>query len=426
MKKYWFCLALMLLLTGAWWRAAQAADPPPAITITVDGQVLNPEVAPVIVNNRTLAPIQTVAESLNVKVSWNAATQEVTLEGKDLLIKMQIGNKQAFKNGSMITLDAPPLIVSGRTMLPLGFISEALGCQVNWDSAARRIDISSTPAVSGTPVELKLLGYYALGNAVNSSWTDLFTVPYPQTQSGNTDLVDELALGWYSMDEQGNLLSDSAEGWQRPEGWNDVLKAAQKYRLKTQMCIQMTDQNARIREMLNNPAARSLAIRSITSEAGGYDGVNLDFEGLGWNDTPEELSQVRADFAAFVKDLAASLHAAGKTLTLSLHPLNSSYPGYDYASLGQSADSIVIMAYDYGPRPEPLDKVEQAVTLALAQVPASKLYLGISAVNESASSMNGKIDLAQKYRLGGTALWRLGIVSDDQWAVLRTRLAPAP
>lgn len=415
MKKYLFCLALMVLLTGAWGREVQAAEPPPAITITLDGNLLNLEVAPVIVNNRTLVPISTIAESLNVTVNWNAPTQEVTLGGKDLLIKMQIGNKQAFKNGSMMTLDAPPLIVGGRTMLPIGFMSEALGCQVSWDNTARKIYINSQP------VELKILGYYALGNAANSSWTDLFTVPYPQTQRGNSDLVDELALGWYSMDEQGNLLTDSAEGWQRPDGWNDVLKAAQKYQLKTQMCVQMTDKNARIRKMINDPAARSLAIRSITSEASAYQGVNLDFEGLGWNDTPEELSKVRVDYAAFVKDLAASLHTAGKTLTLSLHPLNSSYPGYDYARLGEAADSIVIMAYDYGPQPEPLAKVDQAVTLALSHVPASKLYLGISAVNESASSMAGKIDLAKKHRLGGAALWRIGIISDDQWTVLRTR-----
>lgn len=424
MKKYLLCLVVLVLLTGAWAQEAQAAEALPAITITLDGKYLNPDVAPVIVNNRTLVPIKTIADSLNLQVSWDAPTQEVTLAGKDLLIKMRIGNNQAFKNGSIVTMDAPPLITSGRTMLPIGFISEALGCQVNWDNAARRIDIRSTPLASSPPVDLKLLGYYALGNAANSSWTDLFTVPYPQTQRGNTDLVNEVALGWYSMDEQGRLLTDGAEGWQRPDGWNDVLQATQQYQLKTQMCIQMTDKNARIRNMLNDPAARSLAIRSITSEAGGYNGVNLDFEGLGWNDTPEELSKVRTDFSAFAKDLAASLHASGKTLTLSLHPLNSSYPGYDYASLGRAADSIVIMAYDYGPQPEPLDKVEQAVTLALAQVPASKLYLGISAVTESPSSMAGKIALAQKYRLSGAALWRIGIVSDDEWAVLRTRLAP--
>lgn len=417
MKKYWFCLALMVLLTCPWAGEARAADSPAAITITLDGTVLNPEVAPVIVNNRTLVPIKTVAESLNLKVSWDASTREVTLEGKDLLIQMQIGSSQAYKNGSVTTLDAPPLIISGRTMLPLSFVSQALGCQVAWDNNARRIDISSTP------VELKLLGYYALGSAVNSSWTDLFTVPYPQTRRGNTDLIDDLALCWYGMDEQGTLSTGSSGGWQRPDGWDDVLKAAGQYGLKTQMCVQMTDQNARIRKMINDPAARSQAILAITAEASGFNGVNLDFEGLGWNDTPEELSKVRTDFAGFVKDLAASLHAAGKTLTLSLHPLNSDYPGYDYASLGQAADSIVIMAYDYGTQPEPLDKVEQAVTLALAQVSASKLYLGISAASESASSLAGKIDLAEKYRLAGAALWRIGIVTDDQWALMRTRLA---
>lgn len=70
-----------------------------------------------------------------------------------------------------------------------------------------------------------------MGDAETSSWIDLFGKPYPDTAAKNTDVVDELALGWYSLDEKGNLLAESKQGWQRPDGWEDVLKAAGRFNI---------------------------------------------------------------------------------------------------------------------------------------------------------------------------------------------------
>ncbi|MGR6835768.1 hypothetical protein [Syntrophomonas erecta] len=80
------------------------------------------------------------------------------------------------------------------------------------------------------------------------------------------------------------------------------------------------------------------------------------------------------------------------------------------------------MAYDYGPRPEPNDQVEQTVKLASSQVAANKLLLGISVVSESESSIADKINIARQYGLGGIALWRLGLVSDQEWKVIRDNI----
>lgn len=401
----------MLILFCSLAQPVTAAEYQPEITIAMDGQFLPTDVPPVIQNNYTLVPLRTVAEALKLEVNWNAGTQEIQLAGNGVTIMMQIGSNQAVKNGSPIPLEVSPVIYSNRTMVPVRFVSEALGCHVAWDAAARRVNISSGP------VPMYVVGYYALGDAATSSWTDLFSAQYPQSTAGNTYLINELALGWYSMDEQGQLLTRSDTGWQRPDSWNDVLTAAAGYGLKTQMCVQMTDNNARIRKMMNNTEARNLAISSLVAESAQFDGVNLDFEGLGWNDTPAELSKVRSDYTAFVKDLAVQLHSSGKTLTLTLHAPNSAYPGYDYAALGSWADRIIIMAYDYGSKPEPIDKVEQAVQLAAA-VPADKLLLGIAVANESDASIADKLNLAIDHNLGGIALWRLGLVSNDEWKVL--------
>lgn len=394
----------------------QAAEVPTEIILEMDGQALPSDVPPIIYNGRTLVPFRTVAEALNLQVNWNGETQEVAVEGSGIILKMQIGVAEAIKNGETVTLDVPPMIVSGRTLVPVRFVSESCGCQVAWNAEARKVSIYSTPS------EINVLGFYALGDTQTSSWTDLFGTAYPERGKGNTDIVKELVFGWYTLDEQGQLLSQSDSGWQRPEGWQDILQAAASSHLETQMCVQMTDQNARIRKMMNDETARQSAIHNMLAEAGLYGGINLDFEGLGWNDTPEELTKVRSDFTLFVTDLAAALHSKGKQLTLCLHPLNSEYPGYDYQALGLQADQIIIMAYDYGTKPEPADRVEEAVKLATSSVSADKLVLGISAASESEDSIADKIAIANRYHLSGIAIWRLGLITDEEWDTLRGEL----
>ena len=124
--------------------------------------------------------------------------------------------------------------------------------------------------------------------------------------------------------------------------------------------------------------------------------------------------------------LAASLRGAGKTLTLSLHAPNSYYRGYDYRGLGELADRIIIMAYDYGPKPEPLEQVREAVEMARELVPEGKLLLGVNVVGETPDSIRVKVGLARRYGLAGIALWRLGLVSGDTWQSLRSIISPRP
>jgi len=120
--------------------------------------------------------------------------------------------------------------------------------------------------------------------------------------------------------------------------------------------------------------------------------------------------------------LAESLRNKGLSLTLTLHAPNSAYKGYDYKLLGEVADRIIIMAYDYGLKPEPESLVTQAVEQAVQDVPAKKLLLGISTPNETSGSILTKVGIAKRYGLDGVALWRLGLVSEEMWNSLRTTI----
>lgn len=411
-------LALVFFLTGGMLPAAFAAQPARPITVAVDGITVVFDVQPSIQNGRTLVPFRALAERLNVTVDWDGAGRTVTAGDGTNSVRLQVGSKTAYRNGAPIPLDAPPVLVDGRTLIPARFFSEAFGCRVEWDEATQKVLIVSPPR----PMEV--IGFYALGDSQTSSWKDLFGSAYPQAGPGHTDLVDGLALGWYSLDREGGLLTRSRTGWERPDGWENVLRAARNYNLDTGMVLHLTDGDGTITSLLASQPAMNRAVGEIVNEARLYNGVNLDFEGLGWREDGERLKATRDSFTAFVRLLSARLKNAGKELTLTLHAPNSAYKGYDYRSLGEVADRIIIMAYDYGPKPEPAGPVMEAVEAAKSVVPPGKLLLGISAPGETPESILNKVGIAKRYNLRGIAIWRLGLVSDGMWSQLRNSIEP--
>lgn len=393
-----------------------ASNPPRNIKVFVDGLPVSFDVQPIIKNGRTLVPFRAVSEALSVEVTWEPKTQQITALDPTTTISLQVGSTKAVINNTSVDLDVPPSIMNGRTLIPLRFFSEAFNCQVSWDAVNYTVNIISAPK------PMTVLGFYALGDSQTSSWTDLFEAPYPQTSPGNTDLVNEVALGWYSLDPQGMLVTRSTTGWQRPDGWQDVLKSCEEFNLNPQMVVHITDKNSAIMNILKNPDLVNNSVDSISAEAKGYGGVNLNFEGLGLGEKGTELQSTRDSFTKFVTQLAQKLHSQNLTLTVTIHAPNSSYPGYDYKALGQAADNIVVMAYDYGTKPEPTAKVIQAVEQAKTMVPAEKLILGISVPNETPESILVKVGIAKRYGLKGVAIWRLGLISDEMWNSLRTTI----
>lgn len=108
---------------------------------TVFGQTVVNDVAPIARNNRTLLPIRFVAEALGAQVDWNADLQKVTISKPDLLIEIYLGQNTAYVNGNAIVLDVTPFAENNRTYLPLRFVAETLGAEVLWDQATQSITI---------------------------------------------------------------------------------------------------------------------------------------------------------------------------------------------------------------------------------------------------------------------------------------------
>jgi len=137
----WLALAMVLAL----------AVPALAAQVYVNGTRL--QVATASASNTTLVPLRAIFQALGATVNWDGATQTVTAAKGQTSVKLQIGSQTAYVNGRVVTLQVPGRIIQGNTMVPLRFVSEALGASVQWNGAAQTITIVSPgtgAAVSGT------------------------------------------------------------------------------------------------------------------------------------------------------------------------------------------------------------------------------------------------------------------------------------
>lgn len=113
--------------------------PLPPIQVKVNGQVQHYDQSPVMVQGRTLVPLRGIFEALGAQVDWNPETQTVTAIKGEVTISLVRGSREAVINGQSISLDVPANTMNGRMMVPTRFVSEALGAKVTWDGATRTV-----------------------------------------------------------------------------------------------------------------------------------------------------------------------------------------------------------------------------------------------------------------------------------------------
>ena len=123
------------------------------IVLTIDehdalvyGTTKTNDVAPKVVNDRTMLPARFVAENLGATVEWDGEKQLVTITGKnekqeDVTILITIGSDYAKVNGEDIKLDSPAFVENDRTYTPIRFISENLGATVEWNETEQTVTI---------------------------------------------------------------------------------------------------------------------------------------------------------------------------------------------------------------------------------------------------------------------------------------------
>lgn len=106
-----------------------------------DGQI-TPDTSPIIVNGRTLVPIRAVAEKLGYSVSWFEESQTVSMQNGSDLVQLSIGSDSLYHNSANIIIDVAPMIYESRTYLPVRAVTEAMGCGVKWNEEEKAVYIT--------------------------------------------------------------------------------------------------------------------------------------------------------------------------------------------------------------------------------------------------------------------------------------------
>ncbi len=134
------------------------------ITVLLDGQEIEFDVPPMIIDDRALVPMRVIFEALGATVDWDGETGLITAFKDTVndgfkIIQMVIDNSEiSVDTGSYgakkITLDVPPMIIDDRTLVPIRAVSESLDCSVDWNSETRTVTIASPqiePAQTNSP-----------------------------------------------------------------------------------------------------------------------------------------------------------------------------------------------------------------------------------------------------------------------------------
>ena len=113
------------------------------IPILIDGLEISSDQPPVIIEGRTLVPLRVIFEALGATVNWNNDTRSVIATRGDISIYLAIGSNTLYKNGQPVYLDVTAQIINDRTMVPVRAVSESLGANVAWDNDTRTVYVDT-------------------------------------------------------------------------------------------------------------------------------------------------------------------------------------------------------------------------------------------------------------------------------------------
>ncbi len=142
---------IALFLTGAMVMSAVPAgvyaDDYTQVNLLVEGQAVETDQPAVIVDSRTMVPVRVIAETLGCEVDWDAATKTVTFTQGSIVATMVVGEKTLNVTNNGVTtameIDTPAVIINNRTMVPVRFLTELFGFNVDWDAVTKTVNVTA-------------------------------------------------------------------------------------------------------------------------------------------------------------------------------------------------------------------------------------------------------------------------------------------
>lgn len=141
--KRWAALALTLALAGGLAAAPAAAQ---SVNVVVNGGTVTFDQPPIERAGRVFVPLRGVFERLGASVVY--ANGDINAQGNGRSVHLHIGSTQATVNGQTVSMDVAPFLVGARTLVPLRFVAQALGANVNWNQSNNTVYIQGNGSAS--------------------------------------------------------------------------------------------------------------------------------------------------------------------------------------------------------------------------------------------------------------------------------------
>lgn len=218
------------------------------------------------------------------------------------------------------------------------------------------------------------------------------------SQKDLTDKMDAVTFGWSAManDSKGVWLNTSGEDgneFRIPSGYEDILSYIESHGTKAHLGVYM-DTSHGVKDLLINPDKRKMAVDAIMTELernyeaiekNPYSGVTIDFEGL-------KGEEVKQGFNEFLTELSTQLKDQGKTLYVTVQPVLTTgefFNGFDYKTIGEIADKVILMAHDYNPTSlDGFIGTEWYKNTAIT--PMGSVYYSLKAITDSNTGVSDK------------------------------------
>ena len=120
------------------------------ISVIYNGQKISFDVPPQTINDRTMLPMRAIFEALGASVEWHEDIQAITSQRNKTFISLVIGKSDMLVNGELVSLDVAPCVINDRTLVPVRAIAEAFNLKVDWDENTKTVSISENQPTSIT------------------------------------------------------------------------------------------------------------------------------------------------------------------------------------------------------------------------------------------------------------------------------------
>ena len=207
------------------------------ISVLLDGNYIEFDQQPTMINDRTMVPVRAIFEALGAKVEWVEETQTVVSEMGETKVSLKIDQRYLDKNGEIILLDVPATLVGQRTLVPVRAISEAYGCNVSWNEFTNTVIIVSdlnSVVMSTVNDENVSVGYFNFVlNQVESYIMQAFNTNATELKANWNSALGNTSFGSYIIEStleqciytKSNAQAAKAKGIELTQADKDNIKA---------------------------------------------------------------------------------------------------------------------------------------------------------------------------------------------------------